>query len=75
VRHLALTVAGWWITWVLFGLVAYFGAIALICAVVCRFTRIQDRKHAALVASETDAAAGDLWTAADRDILEGKRLP
>ena len=65
-RHLALTVAGWWITWVLFALVAYFGAVALICLVVCRFTRIQDRK----LAAEKAAAADDLGYGDVRSILD-----
>lgn len=107
-RHVALTVAGWWLTWVLFGLVAYFGSVALICLA---FRWLHSRDVAAGKAAAADeqpvpywppetnpctwckprpdgrcsctakcghircVAPRRLWTAADREILEGKRLP
>ena len=37
--HLAMTVASWPVTWVLFGLVAWGGAGLLITAAVCRINR------------------------------------
>jgi hypothetical protein len=74
-----MDVASWWITWVLFGLIAWGGLGLLLVWAVHRFFCWQagraDKPVPYWPAGKADEVLSSAWTAADMEILEGKKLP
>jgi hypothetical protein len=86
VKHLAMDAASWWITWVLFGLVAWAGLGFLLLCAFGRFCRWQSRQPIPYMLTEAadDALGydstramldGPVWRPEDMDILAGRKLP